>query len=92
MWDKIYIYTFKTESISEILHEKGEVDLHVMPIYFIMFVISANETKVTAKLIVSDSFQLHLSMHKLFNPYYPNSELFIENCCERPFLCKVKGM
>lgn len=92
MRDKIYTYTFKTVSISEILHEKEEVDLHVTTLYIIMFVISLNETKVTAKLLVSDSFQLHLSMYKLFNPYYPNSELFIENCCERPFLCKVKGM
>lgn len=92
MRDKIYTYTFKTVSISETLHEKEEVDLHVTTLYIIMFVISLNETKVTAKLLVSDSFQLHLSMYKLFNPYYPNSELFIENCCERPFLCKVKGM
>ena len=85
MRDKIYTYTFKTVSISEILHEKEEVDLHVTTLYIIMFVISLNETKVTAKLLVSDSFQLHLSMYKLFNPYYPNSELFIENCCARPF-------
>ena len=85
MRDKIYTYTFKTVSISEILHEKEEVDLHVTTLYIIMFVISLNETKVTAKLLVSDSFQLHLSMYKLFNPYYPNSELFIENYCARPF-------
>ena len=85
MRDKIYTYTFKTVSISEILHEKEEVDLHVTTLYIIMFVISLNETKVTAKLLVSDSFQLHLSMYKLFNPYYPNSELFIENCCARLF-------
>ena len=85
MRDKIYTYTFKTVSISEILHEKEEVDLHVTTLYIITFVISLNETKVTAKLLVSDSFQLHLSMYKLFNPYYPNSELFIENCCARLF-------
>ena len=85
MEDKIYIYTFKTESTSEVLHEKGEVDLPVTTIYFIMFVISANETQVTAKLIVSDSFQLHLSMYKFFNPYYPNCGRFIENVVKDPF-------
>ena len=85
MRDKIYTYSFKTQSISELLHERREVELHVTTLYIIIFVISANETKVSAKLIKSDSFQLDLKMHKLFNPYYPNSELFIENCCERTF-------
>ena len=56
MRDKIYTYSFKTQSISELLHERREVELHVTTLYIIMFVISANETKVSAKVILSTSF------------------------------------
>ena len=52
MRDKIYTYFLKTQSISELLHERREVELHVTTLYIIMFVISANETKVSAKVIL----------------------------------------